>query len=98
MATIYGVDIGSWYRTPAGHLFEVVSLDADAIEVQYDDGDLEEIDQEAWLEMELIPSAPPASALLPFDIDVADDQVYEPDRQTLDEVLGSIEFTDLRRP
>jgi hypothetical protein len=94
MATIYGVDVGNWYRTPAGQLFEVVSLDTDAIEVQYDDGDLEEIDQETWLEMEPTPSAPPASTLLPFDIDLADNEVCEPDRATLYQVLHSIEFTD----
>lgn len=94
MAMIYGLDVGNWYRTPAGRLLEVVSLDADAIEVQYDDGDLEEIEQEAWLEMELIPSAPPASALHPIDFVLADDEAHELDRQTLYEVLGTIEFTD----
>jgi len=94
MAMIYGLDVGSWYRTPAGRLFEVVSLDADGIEIQYDDGDLEEIDEEAWLEMEPFPTAPPASALLPLDVDLAGGEAYEPDRQTLYEVLGSIEFTD----
>lgn len=92
MATIYGVEIGNWYRTPAGRLFEVVTLDADTIEIQYDDGDLEEIEQEAWLEMEASPAAPPASTLQDFDPD--DDEPYELDRQTLYEVLGSIEFTD----
>ena len=92
MATIYGVEIGNWYRTPAGRLFEVVTLDADTIEIQYDDGDLEEIEQEAWLEMEASSAAPSASALQDFDPD--DDEPYELDRQTLYEVLGSIEFTD----
>lgn len=95
MATIfYGADVGIWYRTPAGRLFEVVSLEADAVEVQYVDGDLEEIDQENWLEMGPIPTSPPLSPRLPFDIDLADDEIYEPERLTLYEVLGSIEFTD----
>jgi hypothetical protein len=92
MATIYGVDVGNWYRTPAGRLFEVVSLDGDSIEVQYDDGDLEEIDHEYWLEMEPSPASPSASAFTPLDL--TDDEAYEIDRHTLYEVLGTIEHTD----
>lgn len=95
MATIHGLDVGSWYRTPEGRLFEVVALDSDVIEIQYDDGDLEEIDQEAWLETAPVPTAPPASALRPFDINLAaDDEWNEPDRQTLNEVLDSFDFSD----
>jgi hypothetical protein len=75
-------------------LFEVVSLDADAVGIQYGDGDLEEIEQEAWLEMESTPIAPPASVLHPLYFDLEDDETYESGRQTLYEVLGSIEFTD----
>lgn len=92
MATIYGVDVGNWYRTPGGRLLEVVSLDGDMIEVQYDDGDLEELDQEYWLEMEPVPASPPSSALLPFDL--ADNETYEADKHTLYEVLGTIEYID----
>jgi hypothetical protein len=84
--------VGNWYRTPAGRLFEVVSVDGDSIEVQYDDGDLEEIDPEYWLEMEPVPASPSASAFVPYDL--ADDETYEIDRHTLYEVLGTIEYTD----
>ncbi|MBK8163926.1 MAG: hypothetical protein IPK65_12585 [Gammaproteobacteria bacterium] len=92
MAITYSVDVGNWYRTPSGRLFEVVSLDAETIEVQYDDGDLEELDQEAWLDIKPAPSSPPVSALLPFDME--NDESFAPDRQSLYELLGDVEFTD----
>lgn len=92
MAMTYNVKIGNWYRTTTGRLFEVVSRDTDTIEVQYDDGDLEELDQESWRDIQPVPSSPPASALLPFDIDYDED--LETNRHSLSDLLGDIEFTD----
>ncbi|MBK9130798.1 MAG: hypothetical protein IPM20_04025 [Gammaproteobacteria bacterium] len=92
MAMTYNVNIGNWYRTTTGRLFEVVSRDTDTIEVQYDDGDLEELDQETWRDIQPVPSSPPASALLPFDTD--HDEDLETDRHSLSDLLGDIEFTD----
>lgn len=94
MATIHGVEVGNWYRTPAGRTFEVVSQDAEAIEVQYDDGAVEEIEPDVWLEMEPVPAVPTAAIQPPFDYTLDDDASYEADRQTLYEILGSIEFSD----
>lgn len=91
MTTIYGVEVGNWYRTPAGRLFEVVALDAETIGIQYEDGDLDEIEPAAWLEMEPVLSAVPASVPDEFDLD---DGFAELDRQTLYDVLGTLEFTD----
>ena len=43
--------IDVWYRTSSGDIFEVVAFDPneDAIEIQYIDGTLEELDTDSWL-------------------------------------------------
>lgn len=54
--------IGNWYEhLDKGQTFEVVALDEDAgtIEVQYFDGNVEEIGLESWYELEIEPSEPP---------------------------------------
>jgi hypothetical protein len=47
--------VGAIYEDPDGLAFEVVSFDEDdgTIEVQYEDGEVGEIDIDAWYEMEL---------------------------------------------
>ncbi len=54
---LLGAEIGRWYSDREGRLFEVVALDdAEAtIEVQHQDGTLEEFDSRSWLE--LLPQA-----------------------------------------
>ncbi|MGH8226145.1 MAG: DUF6763 family protein [Gammaproteobacteria bacterium] len=54
---LLGAEIGRWYSDREGRLFEVVALDdADAtIEIQHQDGTLEECDSRGWLE--LLPQA-----------------------------------------
>ena len=45
-----------WYRNIDEEiLFEVVSVDNDMIEIQYLDGEVKEIDMDAWEELELEP-------------------------------------------
>ena len=54
--------VGNWYeRLDKGQAFEVVALDEDAgtIEVQYFDGDIEELNLESWYELDVEPSEPP---------------------------------------
>jgi len=41
-------EIGQWYRDIENRIFEVVACDDDSIEVQYYDGDVEELDEESW--------------------------------------------------
>lgn len=47
--------VGAIYEDPDGLAFEVLSFDEDdgTIEVQYEDGEVGEIDIDAWYEMEL---------------------------------------------
>ena len=53
---------GKWYENLEDEdVFKVIAVDEDAelIELQYDDGDVEEIDYETWQEMDLEPTAEP---------------------------------------
>jgi len=57
------VDI--WYKTSNGDMFEVVALDEqdDAIEIQYLDGSLEELDEDTWESLNPQVIDPPHEAL-----------------------------------
>ena len=62
--------IGNWYEhTDKGQKFEVVTLDEDngLIGIQYFDGDLDEIDLDAWYEMDIATSAAPEDWTGPVD-------------------------------
>ncbi|HCB15235.1 MAG TPA: hypothetical protein DEP36_16945 [Gammaproteobacteria bacterium] len=74
--------IGSWYRNQeTGNDFEVVALDEDAqtVEIQYFDGELEELDLDAWYELPIDPIEAPEDWSGPFDEMEADDLGYEED-------------------
>lgn len=62
--------IGGWYRDQADQIFEVVALDEeeDQIEIQYFEGEIDELDLEAWnaLGVESIP--PPEDWSGAFDL------------------------------
>lgn len=62
MAIDFDPVVGNWYEhVDKGQKFEVVSIDEDSgmVEIQYYDGDIEDIDYEAWYELDLEPSEPP---------------------------------------
>jgi len=62
--------IGNWYRhIDKGQEFEVIEIDEDqgVVEIQYFDGDLEEIDLDDWYEMEIVPTAEPENYSGPYD-------------------------------
>ncbi len=53
---------GKWYESLEDEeVFKVLSVDEDAelIELQYEDGDVEEIDYETWQELDLDPAEQP---------------------------------------
>lgn len=46
--------VGQWYRDEEqGLVFEIVAIDSGFIEVQHEDGDIEEYDLDAWRELVL---------------------------------------------
>ncbi len=53
---------GQWYKRPdLNDLFEVVAIDDDegTIEIQYFNGEIEELDQASWKQLEIIGAAAP---------------------------------------
>jgi len=71
--------VGNWYRhLDKGQKFEVVSVDEDAklVELQHFDGDLEEVELEAWYEMEIEGIEPPEDWTGPVDDLEPDDLQY----------------------
>ncbi len=57
--------IGSWYENAyLETIFEVVAIDANhgTIEIQYDTGDLDELEFEEWRAGRFLPAAPPDDA------------------------------------
>lgn len=69
-------EIGDWYRhLDKGHEFQVVAYDPDegSVEIQYFDGDVEEIDLDTWRGLDIEPIAEPESWSGPLDIGELDD-------------------------
>lgn len=68
--------VGAWYKADS-EPFEIVGFDAKAeiVLVQHFDGTLEEVDFDAWMELNARPCAPPEdySGALDFDKDIVSD-------------------------
>ncbi len=82
--------IGSWYRNQeTGNDFEVVALDEDAqtIEIQYFDGEIEELDLDDWYELAIEAIETPEDSAGPFDEIVVDDLDYDKEFSDEDDLL-----------
>ena len=80
--------VSQWYRNlQQGHQFQVVARDEqqETVAIQYFDGDLEEVDLEAWNEMELEPIEPPEDWTGSIDQIELDDLGYTDTGMTADE-------------
>jgi hypothetical protein len=82
--------VGQWYRSPAadkGEIFQVVDVDAedDTIEVQYFDGDIEELSDEEWRSRSLKTCAPPEDWTGPYDGVRSEDLGYSDTDMAADE-------------
>ena len=70
---------GNWYtHRDKGQTFRVIAVDEDndLIEIQYFDGDLEEIESDAWYDMDLEIAEPPEDERGPLDDTTTDDGRY----------------------
>lgn len=80
-------DIGGWYCDMANDaIFEVVALDetAGTLEIQYDNGDIDEFDLELWNAVLFVPIEQPEVSTILYDYaDDWGDDSFEP-WQTLD--------------
>ncbi len=72
------VVIGAWYQEPRWQSFEVVALDIDTatIEIQYFDGEVEELEFETWGVMQLLAIAAPEDWTGAYEELEADDLGY----------------------
>ena len=71
--------VGNWYETlDKGDKFEIVAVDEDAgtVDIQYYDGDIEEMDIDAWYELDIELSEQPDDWNGPYD---EDDEAAEDD-------------------
>lgn len=68
-------EIGKWYRSESGAIFEVVALDEEEgiVEIQHFDGAIEELDMDGWFGQLLKAQAEPEDWSGPFDDLTADD-------------------------
>jgi len=73
---------GQWYESlDDEEVFQVLSIDEDAelVELQYEDGDVEEIDYETWQELDLDLTDEPEGWSGPDDEDDEDDEEEDED-------------------
>jgi len=61
MAASISPVVGDWYTMPGGQQFEVVAIDEEdgVVAIQYFDGELDEIELDAWAESGIFASPPP---------------------------------------
>lgn len=88
--------IGNWYRNQeTGNDFEVVAIDEDAqtIEIQYFDGELEELDLDAWYDLVIESIEAPEDWSGPYDEMESDDLGYEEEEKEEEEEEEE-EFSD----
>jgi hypothetical protein len=82
---------GQWYRDlEADETFQVLSVDEDQelIEIQHLDGDLEELDVDAWAELDVEPSDEPegwSGSKKPEDKDEDADEDWDDDEDDWDD-------------
>jgi hypothetical protein len=83
--------IGNWYRNQeTGNDFEVVALDEDAqtIEIQYFDGELEELDLDTWYDLPIEAIEAPEDWSGPFDELESDDLGYDEGEEESENATG----------
>jgi hypothetical protein len=76
MTTEFDPIAENWYRhLDKGQTFRVVDVDTEGgvVEIQYFDGDLEELDLETWYAQEIELAAPPENWSGPLDVAEPDD-------------------------
>lgn len=72
--------VGNWYqRLDKGQEFEVVTFDEEegVVEIQYFDGDLEQVDIESWHELDVEQTENPENWAGPVDNIMMDDLGYD---------------------
>lgn len=59
--------IGQWYQDAQHRYFEVVARDEESVEIQFYDGNIEEIDMDSWVLLSVKSAAEPNDGISPFE-------------------------------
>lgn len=92
--------INSWYQhLDKGLLFEVVAIDDanEAIDIQYIDGNLDEIGFSEWQELHIAPAEEPENFSGPYDVGELDDYGTEITDTTKQDWEDSFEEIKIQR-
>ena len=91
MTTAECIRVGGWYRIADGRCFKIVSLDGieETVEIQYADGDVEELELEYWYDLEPMPIAHPDHG--PFDMQLQEDDTTVTSRRSLSDLFDVID-------
>ncbi len=86
--------VGQWYRLPdadKGQVFQVIDIDddEDAVEVQYFDGNIEELPHDAWQAQGFENCAAPEDWTGPYDGIARDDRGYSDSEASREERRGA---------
>ena len=77
--------IGLWYQDAQHRYFEVVASDDDSIEIQFHDGNVEEVDMDTWEQLLVMSAAAPNDGLNPFEeLDFNDHELIEESFQSME--------------
>lgn len=80
MPTMVSPEIGSWYFDRVeNRQFEIVALDEQngLIEVQFFDGEIQELDYDVWFEMEILASEAPEDWTGPYEVEGDDTGIID---------------------
>jgi len=89
-------EIGSWFRGGDGNTFEVVAVDHkdQTIELQHFDGTLEELDLDAWRELQAEPVTAPEDWSGSMDVDESDLPENSETRREFDDPMNFVDEYD----
>lgn len=96
MPTLASPAIDHWFHDiETGRSFRVIAIDPEneSIEIQFYDGDIDELDFGSWQDSTFIPVEAPEDARAPFDdveiddLGYSDTDIHEPGNRTLDDLL-----------
>lgn len=88
--------VNNWYQhLDKGLVFEIVAIDEDneTIEIQYIDGNLDEIGFAEWKELDIAPAEEPENISGPYDIGEIDDygtQITDTSKQDWEESFEEV--------
>lgn len=86
--------IGAWYRHEDGSLFEVVAVDEvdRTVEIQYFDGTIEELEADAWRELQISEAEAPEDWSGSVDVDDEElDELADKPSQHYDDPLNYLD-------